>query len=163
MIPRHDLSFCACTRAYIAPELLVSMGSSTHLWFCKQNSDFWIRITSFYVYQSSPVVLCMQISVISTRITSPYGFKPSSVVLRIQNSDFKTKIACVYGSQNSLVIFCMQNSVNSIRITSLYGSQHSSVSFACKTATFGPELQVSVCIRLHLSFCACKSEWLKPE
>ena len=48
----------------------------------------------------------------------------------------------------------MQNNVNSIRITSLYGSLSSFVVFACKTATLGPELQVSMCPRHHLCiFC----------
>ena len=51
----------------------------------------------------------------------------------------------------------MQNSVLSTRITSLYGSQPSSVVFACKTETLGPELQVSMGPRPHLSFCAYKT------
>ena len=46
----------------------------------------------------------------------------------------------------------MQNNVICIRITSLYGSQHSSVIFACKTATFGSELLVSIGPSLHLWF-----------
>ena len=33
MGPRHDLSFCACKRACLASELLVSMGPRPHLWF----------------------------------------------------------------------------------------------------------------------------------
>ena len=57
----------------------------------------------------------------------------------------------------------MQNSVISTRVTSLYGSQPSPVVIACKRATFGPELQVSMCPRLHLSFCTCKTLWLAPE
>ena len=76
----------------------------------------------------------------------------------------------------------MQNNVIVIRITNLYGSQPSFVAFECKTATFGPELQVSMGPRPHqmfftlkkaaplasellvsmdprphLSFCACKA------
>ena len=54
----------------------------------------------------------------------------------------------------------MENNQISIRITRLYGSHHSSVVFACKTATLGPELQVSMVPRPHLSFCACKTGWL---
>ena len=57
----------------------------------------------------------------------------------------------------------MQNSDFMTRLTILYGSQHSSVVFARKTATFGPELQVSVCTRPHLSYCASKSAWLALE
>ena len=57
----------------------------------------------------------------------------------------------------------MKNSDFRTRNTSLYGTQPSSVVFACKTATFGPELQVSMGPRPHLSFCARKTVWLSPE
>ena len=49
----------------------------------------------------------------------------------------------------------MQNSMPSFR-TSLYGSQHSSVVFACKTASFGPELHVSMGPSHHLWFLDAK-------
>ena len=57
----------------------------------------------------------------------------------------------------------MQNSVICTSNTSLYGSQPSSVVFATKTATCGPELQVSTGPRLHLSFCTCNTAWLALE
>ena len=58
----------------------------------------------------------------------------------------------VYWSQPSSVILCIQNSDISIRISRLYWTQPSFVVFACKTATLGPELQVSVGPRPHLCF-----------
>ena len=57
----------------------------------------------------------------------------------------------------------MPNIVISIRITSLYGSLPSSVVFACKTATLGPELQVSMGPRPHLWFFTFKTVTLAPE
>ena len=58
----------------------------------------------------------------------------------------------------------MQNSVISVRITNLYVSQPSSVVFACKAATFGWELLVSMGPRLLLLiFCECKTAVLDPE
>ena len=57
----------------------------------------------------------------------------------------------------------MQNNVISIRITSLYGSQPLSVVFACKTATFGSELQVSMGPRIRLLICERKIAFLDPE
>ena len=57
----------------------------------------------------------------------------------------------------------MQNSVISTRITSLNGSQPSSVVFACKTASLGPELKVSMGPRLRLLICECKTACLDPE
>ena len=58
---------------------------------------------------------------------------------------------------------CMQNIVISIRNSSLYGSQPSFVVFACKTATLGPELQVSMGPRPHRWFFAFKIATLAPE
>ena len=69
----------------------------------------------------------------------------------------------LYWSQTSPVDLCMQNNVISIRIISLYWSQPWSVVFACKTSTFGSELQVSIGPRPHLSFCAIKTACLPPE
>ena len=63
----------------------------------------------------------------------------------------------VYWSQPSSAVLCIQNIDFSIRITSIYGAQQSFVAFARKKATLGPELQVSMCPRPHLSFCACKT------
>ena len=37
------------------------------------------------------------------------------------------------------------------------------VVFACKTATFGAELQLSMSPRPHLSFSACKKAWIASE
>ena len=57
----------------------------------------------------------------------------------------------------------MQNNVISIRITSLYWSHSSFVTFVFKTATLGPELQVSMCPRPHLLFFAFKTATLAQE
>ena len=128
--------------------------------FCMQNSDFSIRITSLYGSQTSPMVFCIQNSDFSNRIASLHGSQPSSVVLCIHNSDIMTRINSLYGSQISPVILSMQNNVINIRITSVYGSQPSSVDFACKTATFGPELQVSMGPSPHLWFLHAKQRLL---
>ena len=61
------------------------------------------------------------------------------------------------------MVFCKQNNVINIRNTSLYGSQLSSVSFACKTATLGQELQVSMGPIPHLWFFAIKTATLASE
>ena len=68
----------------------------------------------------------------------------------MQNSDFWIRITSLYDSQPSSVVLCIQNTDFIIRITSVYGSQPSSVDFACNTATFGPELQVSMGPSHHL-------------
>ena len=57
----------------------------------------------------------------------------------------------------------MENIVISNRNTSLHWSQPSSVVFAWKTATLGPELQVSMGPRPHLRFFAFKTATLAPE
>ena len=70
----------------------------------------------------------------------------------MQNSVLRSRMTLVYWSQPSSVVLCIQNSDFSIRITSLYGSQPLFVAFVCKTATLGPQLQVSVGPRPRLCF-----------
>ena len=69
----------------------------------------------------------------------------------------------VYWSQPSSVVMCIQNSYFSIGITSLYGFQPIFVAFVCKTATLGPQLQVSMSPRPRLWFFAFKTATLGPE
>ena len=57
----------------------------------------------------------------------------------------------------------MQNNEISIRISSLYGTKLSFVVFACKTATLGPQLQVSLGPRPHLWVLAFKTASLTSE
>ena len=61
------------------------------------------------------------------------------------------------------MVLCIQKREFSIRITTLYGSQPSFVVFACKTATLGPELQVSMGRRPHQWFFSFKIATLAPE
>ena len=58
----------------------------------------------------------------------------------------------VYWPQPSSVVLCIQNIDFSVRISSLYWTQPSFVVFACKTATLGQELQVSIGPRPHQWF-----------
>ena len=139
MGPIPHLLFCACETAWLASELLVSMGPSPLLWFLRAKSDFWIRTTSLYGSQTSPVDL------------------------RMQNIVLRSRMKLVYWSQRSSGVLCIQNSTFSIRITSLYGSQPSFVAFACKTATLGPQLQVSMRHRPHLWFYTFITANLAPK
>ena len=68
--------------ATLALEILVSIVSSSHLWFLHTKSDFWTRIANLYGSQLSHAVLWLQCSAISTRTTCPYGSQPLSAVLR---------------------------------------------------------------------------------
>ena len=138
MGPRIHQSFCACKTALLAPELLVSLGPSTHLLFLDAKQVFWSRITNLYGSQTSLVVLCMQNIVISIRIISFFGSQQSSVVFGCKTAPFGQEITSLHGSQTSPFVLCMQNSVISTSFTSLCGSQPSSVVYARKTGTFGP-------------------------
>ena len=145
--PRPHLSFCAYKTAWLAPELLFSMGPSRHQWFLnakqrlldQNHKSLWVLDLNWRFVHAKQRLW--------TRITSLYGFKLSYVFLCIENSYFRTKIACLYGSQTSPVILFMQNRVPSIspswscphlwfcmensdfwaRITNLYWSQTSPV------------------------------------
>ena len=75
----------------------------------------------------------------------------------MQNDVLRSRMTLVCRSQPSSVVLCIQNNDFSIRIASLYRSQPLSVVFVCKTATLGPELQVSMGPRPHLCFFAFKT------
>ena len=92
MFPTHELSFCACTRACLASEILVSTGPSHHLWFLHAKQRLLDQHTSLYRSQTSPVVLCIQNSVPSIRITSLYGSQPSSVVFTFKTAHYGPEI-----------------------------------------------------------------------
>ena len=132
------------------------MGSSPLLWFLDAKQRLLDQNNKSLLFPDLICGFCMQHSVITIRITSHNWSQPSSVVLSIQNSDRRTKIASLYVSQTSPVVLCMHYSVISTRMTCLYGSQPFSLVFACKTASFGAELQVSMCPRPHLSFLNAK-------
>ena len=85
------------------------------------------------------MVLSTHNSVLSTRIQSPYLFQPSPVVLCMQNSGFRTRIPGL----------CVSKTLPAV--------------FACKTATSGPEGQVSIGPRHDLSFCACTTACLASK
>ena len=131
------------------------MDPRPHLWILIAKQRLLDQHTSLYVYQISPGALCMQNSVRSIRIPTS-GFC-------IKKSDFWTSIIHLYWSQRSPVVLCMQYIVISNRIICLYRSQPWSVVFEGKTATFGPDIQVCMGPRPHLSLCARKTSWVAPE
>ena len=150
------------------PCLYVSQPLSMVL--CIQKSDIRTTITCLYGSHTSPVILCMQNNFKSRSFQSKnYRWRLVTIetsksgarhaVLQAQNH----RIISLYDSQTSPVVLCMQNSAISIRITSVNQSLPSSVVFGCKTATFGPQYQVSIGPRHKLSFCACKTAWFAPQ
>ena len=161
---------------------LVYWSQPSSVVLCIQNSEFSIRITSLHGSQPSFVAFasktatlgpeiqvsigprphlcffCIQKSDFSIGIGSLYGSQPPSVFLCLHNSDIMTRINSLYGSQTSPFVLCMQNDVIIFRNTSLCGSQPSSVICACKTASFGTELQVSMGPSPHLWFLHSKQQ-----
>ena len=118
----------ACKPAYFGPKLHASMCPRTHLWF------------------SACKTACLASELLVSMDPSPHLWFLHS---KQRLLDPKTNL---YGSQTSPVVLCMQYSLISTRITFLYGPQPLSVVLACKTATFGAELQVSMCSSSHLWF-----------
>ena len=96
MGPRPHLWFFAFKTGTLAPELQVSIGPSLHLRFLHATQRLWIRITSLYGSQTSPMVFCMQNSHFSSRIYSLYGSQISPVVLCMQNKVIRSRMTLVY-------------------------------------------------------------------
>ena len=81
----------------------------------------------------------------------------------MQKGLLSSRMTLVYWSQPLSVVLCIQNSDFSITNTSIYGSKPSFPDFVSKTATLGPELQVSMGPRPHLWFFAFKTATLASE
>ena len=139
------------------------MGQKPHLLFLLAKFDFWTRITSLYGSQTLPVVLCMKNCNFTTRLTILNGSHTSSAVLSTHNSVLSTRTKKLYWFQTSPVVLYMQNSDFRTRITSFCGSKTQPVDFACKTATSGPEQQVSMLPTHDLSFSACTRACVASE
>ena len=93
-----------------------------------QNSEYWTRITSVQVSQTSPVALYMQYSLISTRNTCLYWCQHSSVVSAFKTASFGAELQVSMGPKPHLS-FC-----------------------AWKTALLASELLVSIGFSPHLWF-----------
>ena len=136
---RYNLSFCTCKTAWLPPELLFSLGPCLHQWFLQAKQ----RLLDL-IYKS----LCFP------DLTCPFVHAKQHELHQIYKPLWVPELTCRFVHAKSMI---------STEITCLYGCQPSSVVFWYKTATFGPEWQVSIGLRPHLSFCTCKTERLVPE
>ena len=159
MGPRLHLSFCKCKTAWLASEILVSMSPSPHRCFVHANRDFWSRITSLYWSQPSSLVLCIQNSDFMTWNKCLYWSQPSSVVFACKTASFAQELKVSMCPTPHLFFFVHAQLRNkhqnyySIWVPALF------CGFCMQTATLGPESQVPMGPRLHLSFCACTTAW----
>ena len=143
MGPRPELSFCTCTTAWLAPELLGSMGSCPHLWFCAfKTATLWPQLLVSMGARPHLWFSACKTAFLASKLLVSMDPSPHLWFLHAK-SDFRTRIASLYVSQISPAVLCLQCSVISTRTTCLYGSQPFSVVFAFKTAPFGLEIQVS--------------------
>ena len=88
MGPRHDLSFCACTTAFLASELLVSMGPSPHLLFLHAKQR---HLDQTYKSLSVPDLTCRFVHAIQRNNHQNYciyGSQPLSVVFACKTVTF---------------------------------------------------------------------------
>ena len=156
---------------------LVYWSQPSSVVLCIQNSDFSIRISSLYGSQPSSVVFACKTATLGRELQVSIGPIPHLWFLAFIMGTLAPELQVSMGTSPHLrflqakqrlldqiykslwvpAIICgfvHENSDFSIRNTSLYVSQPSFVAFACKTATLGPELIVSIGPSPHLWFCA---------
>ena len=177
MGPRPHLTFCACNTSWFPSVWQVFMGSSLHLWLCgcktatigpdtqvcmgpRPHLLFCAHITPCLAQEQKGYISSCPHLWFHTCKSARLGTEilvPSTHLLLVHakqgilNQNYKSLWV-----QDLTCRLCMQNSAICTRNTSLYGSQHSSVVFARKTSSFGPEIQVSMGPRPHLSFVHAK-------
>ena len=111
MGPGNGLSFCAYTTAWLAPEILGSIGSSPHLWFCAfKTAALWPQLLVSmgprpHLWFSACKTSCLASELLVS------GSQTSPVDLCNRNGVLTTRIASLYLSQTSSVHFCEQNSL----------------------------------------------------
>ena len=163
MGPRHYLSFCACKTSLLAPELLVFMAPSPHLWFFQAKQRL---LDQNYKSLRVPDLTCRFVhsnSVISTRNTSLYGFQPSSVVLCFQNSDLRTKLHTSMGCRPHLWYSACKTACLESELLVSIGPRPNLWFCTCKTASLGLHIQACMGPRPHLLFWANKTARLAQE
>ena len=141
---------CMQNSAWVAPQLLDSMGSSPNLWFCAfKTATLGPKFTCLYGSQtsSSRFSACKTAWSLASELVVSMGSSPHlwflhakqrildqnntvSVVPRdhlsfcaCNTAVISTRITCLCRSQPLSVVFAMQNRDFWRRITSLYGSQ----------------------------------------
>ena len=139
MGPRHDLSFCACNTAWLAPELLVSMGPNPYLWFLHAKQRL---LEQNYKYLCVPALIC--------------GFY-------IHNSAFWTRISSLYGPRLHLWFWAHITACLTQEYKDYMCSSPRLWFCACKTATLAHELLVSMGPSPHLCFLLAKQRLLEQN
>ena len=143
---RPHLSFCACKKAWFAPEYQVYMGSGPHLLFCAcKTATFGPKLhvsmgPRTLLWISACKTACLTSELLVSMGPSPHlwffhakqrHLVPNSKSLWVpdstcrfvhQSSVISPRTTCLYGSQPFSVVLCMQNGVISTRIASVYGS-----------------------------------------
>ena len=112
------------------------MGPSPHLWFCMQNSDFSIRITSLYGSQHSLVACASKTVTIGPELQVSMGPRPHQWFFAFKTAPLASEL-----------------------LVSLSPSLHLWVC-AFKTATLTSELLVSMDASPHLCFLHAKVKLL---
>ena len=152
MGPSTNLWFCAFTTATLWPELIVSMCPRPHLSFCACKTTWLAPVLLVSRGPRPHLSFCASKTMwLASELLVSMGPSPYLRFLhakqRLKDPNYMSLFV-----QTSPMVFCIQNSDFSTRIASFYGSQASFVVFACKTATFESELQVSMGPRPHLWF-----------
>ena len=107
MCPRPHLSFCACKTKWLAPEFIVSMGPSPHLWFLHAKQRLFDQNHKSLWAQTSPMVFCMQNSDFSIRITSLYGSQPSFSDFVCKTATLGSELQVSMGPRYHLIFCCI--------------------------------------------------------
>ena len=161
MGPRHDLSFCACTTAWLGPELLGSMGSSLHLYYCAfKTATLWPQLLVSmgprpHLWFSACKTACLASELLVSEGPRPHlWFLPAKQRLLDQNNKSLWVPTLICG-------YCMQNSEYWSKVQVSMGTRPFLSFCACKTAWFTPEWQVYMGSNSHLWFCACKTATLR--
>ena len=136
---RHDLSFCACTTACLASEILVSVGPSPHLWFLHAKQR---HLDQTYKSLRVPDLTCRFVHAIQRNYHQNY---------------------CIYGSHPFCAVFAFKTAPFGTELQVSMGPRPHLSFCACKTVCLASELLVSMGPSPHLWFLHAKQRLLDPN
>ena len=139
MGPSPHLSFCACKTTTIRARITSLYGSQTSpMVFCIQNKATLAPEFLVSIFPSPHLWLFIcKTATFGSELQVSMGPCPHLWFVACKTATLGPELSSLYGSQTSPMVFCIQNSNFSTRITSLYRIPALFCCFgACKTATF---------------------------
>ena len=159
-----QLSLRAYKTAWLAPELLVSMGSSLHLWFCAfKTATLGEKLQVSMGPRPHMWFSACKTACLASELLVSMGPSPHVWFLDAKQRDLRQNDKSIWVPALICAFFNLQNSDFRTRLTSLYGSRPHLWFWGHITACLAQEEKDSMGSSPHVWYCEWKSATLAHE